>query len=142
MNINTFRRLLADIKNVGMNRVKIKNTKEALQVIKTSLVTRRDVKERWKEVAEIIPSKKRIKSKDERSQGPGRRKGGKYSRLSRKRRWIIKVRALRNAVKILEKEGKINKSIKKLLYKKIKGGEIKSKRALQEALSRLGDING
>ncbi len=142
MNVSTFKRLLADIKKVGINRIKIKPTKEALEIIKTSLVTRKDVKERWKEVAEILNVKKHIRSKDEKSQGPGRRKGGKYSRLSKKKRWIIKVRALRNAVKILEKENKIDSTMKKILYKKIKGGEIKSKRALMETLSRLGGING
>lgn len=143
MNISTFRRLLADIKKVGQNRIIIKNTKEALEIIKTNLVTRKDVKERWKEVAEIAPLKKRMKKDKKKRRGEGSRKGAKYSLVSKKELWMIRVRALRSYVKRLKNEGKIDNNTKKLLYKKIKGGEIKNKRGLVEFLSRYkGDLNG
>ncbi|MEM0356656.1 MAG: 50S ribosomal protein L19e [Candidatus Anstonellales archaeon] len=142
MNITTFKRLLADIKGVGTNRIRIKPGREILEIIKTSLVTRNDVRQRWKEVADIVPEKKLLRKREKRKRGPGSRRGAKYSRLSKKRRWMIKVRALRKQVKILKEEGKIDNATKKLLYRKIKGGEIKSKRSMMEFLSRLGGLNG
>lgn len=136
MNIETFRRLLADIKGVGKNRIKIKPGREVLEILKTSLVTREDVRKRWKEVADIELPKKHMKKEGRKKKGEGSREGKKFSRLSRKRRWMIKVRALRKLVKILKEQGKIDSAMKKLLYRKIKGGEIKSKRALMELVER------
>ncbi|MCS7122481.1 MAG: 50S ribosomal protein L19e [Candidatus Micrarchaeota archaeon] len=136
MNIETFRRLLADIKGVGRNRIKIKPGREVLEILKTSLVTREDVRKRWKEIADIEPAKKHMKTERKKKRGEGSREGKKFSRLSRKRRWMIKVRALRKLVKILKEQGKIDNTMKRILYRKIKGGEIKSKRALMEIVDR------
>ena len=56
-----------------------------------------------------LPSKENLSMRKGKRKGPGRRKGAKYSRLDRKRRWIIKIRALRRELKRLKEENLIEK---------------------------------
>ena len=67
------------------------------------------------------------KSKGKRK-GPGSRKGGPHSRLTKKERWTIKVRAQRKLLKELRDTGKIETKIYTDLYSKSKGGFFRSRR--------------
>ena len=48
-----------------------------------------------------LPEKKNLSIRKKETKGTGRRKGGKYSRLDKKRRWITKIRGLRVELKKL-----------------------------------------
>jgi len=141
MNVQTFKRLLADIKNIGTNRIKIKPGRETLEILK-SLLSREDVRQRWKEIATISKVSSRRKNERKERRGPGSRKGTKYSRLSKKERWMIKVRALRKKIKELYYNGKIDSKLKKLLYLKVKGNVIKTKKALLEFVNEYLKYGG
>ena len=145
MNIGTFKRLASDIFGVGTNRIKIKEGREILEILKAEIVRREDVKARFSEIAYIVPVKGRRKKERKREQGPGRRKGTKYSRLSKKEQWMRKIRALRKFIKELYQSGKIDTKTKNDVYRKAKGGHIKSKRALITYLKNnnllLGDVD-
>jgi large subunit ribosomal protein L19e len=61
-----------------------------------------------------------------RRRGQGSRKGSKGARASRKRRWMIKIRALRRRLHELREEGSVDRSTYRRLYNKAKGGEFRS----------------
>jgi large subunit ribosomal protein L19e len=69
-----------------------------------------------------------------RRRGHGSRKGGKYARYPRKRRWIKTIRPLRSLLKELRSEGAINPSAYRRYYLKAKGGEFRSRRHLKSHL--------
>ncbi len=71
----------------------------------------------------------KIKKRKGRRRGPGSRKG---SRVDEKREWIKRVRALRRALRILRGKGIITPSQYRELYRKVKGGHIRSKSHLAE----------
>ncbi|NPA22390.1 MAG: 50S ribosomal protein L19e [Candidatus Micrarchaeota archaeon] len=142
MNIATFKRLASDIFGVGQNRIKIKEGREVLEILKAEIVRREDVKARFHEIAYIVPAKGRRRKKKEREQGPGRRKGTKYSRLPKKKQWMMKIRALRKLIKQLHQEGKIDTRTKNDVYRKAKGGYIRSKRFLLNYLKSNNLLKG
>jgi len=61
-----------------------------------------------------------------RRRGHGSRKGTKGARANKKRRWIIKIRALRRRMHELLEEGKVDRTTYRKLYGKAKGGEFRS----------------
>ena len=69
-----------------------------------------------------------------RRRGQGSRKGGKYARYPRKRRWIKTIRPLRSLLKELRSEGAITPSAYRRYYLKAKGGEFRSRRHLKSHL--------
>ncbi len=73
-----------------------------------------------------------------RRSGHGSRKGAKGARRSRKRQWIIRIRALRRRLKELRADGTIDKSLYRKLYNKAKGGEIKSVARLESIIEQEG----
>jgi len=75
-----------------------------------------------------------------RRRGHGSRKGAKYARLPRKRRWIRTIRPIRSYLKTLRAEEKINRTIYRKYYRKAKGGEFRSKRHLETHLISDGII--
>ena len=66
------------------------------------------------------------------------RKGGKYSIISRKRRWILRIRPIRRFLKELKQEGKIDNQTFKELYKLAKGGMFRSTSHLKKYLEQRG----
>ena len=70
--------------------------------------------------------------------GQGTRKGKKYSVVSRKRRWIKKIRGLRSELRDLKKEEKISKTEYRKLYLQAKGGMFKSASHLRSHLGIEG----
>ena len=69
-----------------------------------------------------------------RRRGHGSRKGAKYARFPRKRRWIKTIRPLRSLLKELRSEGAITPTTYRKYYMKAKGGEFRSRRHLQSHL--------
>ena len=69
-----------------------------------------------------------------RRRGHGSRKGAKYARLPRKRRWIMTIRAIRAYLKELRDKGLIDRHTYRIYYRRAKGGEFKSKAHLRSHL--------
>ncbi|MCS7097001.1 MAG: 50S ribosomal protein L19e [Candidatus Methanomethylicia archaeon] len=119
--LRNVRRMAAEILKVGENRVWIdpENINRALDAI-----TREDVKALIKEkIIKKKPEKGISRRKKKGKRGPGSRKG---SRISDKRKWIMKVRAQRKFIKLLRKKKIITKSTYRMLYRMIKGSAFAS----------------
>jgi large subunit ribosomal protein L19e len=131
------RRIAAKILKVGENRVWLDPSKT--EEIKKA-VTRADVKKLIeKKIIKALPKElKKPKEKKEKKRGPGSKKGGKYSKLGRKRRWIMTVRPLRKMLKELRDSGKIDRKTYRELYLKVKGGMFRSRAHLKTYLEQRG----
>lgn len=76
-----------------------------------------------------------------RRRGHGSRKGAKYARFPRKRRWIKTIRPLRALLKELRSEGAITPTVYRRYYMKAKGGEFRSRRHLKSHLIADGVLH-
>ena len=70
----------------------------------------------------------------------GSRKGAKYARFPRKRRWILIIRPIRAYLKNLRNDNKISNKIYRMYYLKAKGGEFRNKKHLKTHLISDGII--
>ncbi len=113
------KRVAAEVAGVGVSRVRLDPGK---LVEIGEAVTREDVRKMISlGFIRITPKRgvSRARVRRGRRRGPGRRKGGKYSRLSRKRRWINKIRALRRELKKLRDSGKISRADYRKIYRRL-----------------------
>uniref|UniRef100_A0A7C4S604 Large ribosomal subunit protein eL19 n=1 Tax=Geoglobus ahangari TaxID=113653 RepID=A0A7C4S604_9EURY len=133
MDLRLQRRLAAQILDCGVNRVWIDPnaleevaaaaTKDDIrELIKKGLIKRKPVQG----VSRARINKRRAQKRKGRRRGYGRRKGKKTARLSRKRAWIIRVRALRKRLRELKQQNVIDRRTYRILYRKVKGGEFRS----------------
>ncbi|RLG34148.1 50S ribosomal protein L19e [Methanosarcinales archaeon] len=126
------KRLAAKVLGVGAGRVWL-NPEESDTIAEA--VTREDIRGL---IAEGIIKRKPVKGvsrgrariRDEKRSyghrsGHGKRKGAKYARLSRKRRWIVKIRAQRKFLKQLREDGTLDRTTYRMLYNKAGGGEFR-----------------
>ena len=74
----------------------------------------------------IMKQKKKGKRK-----GPGSRKGGKYARFPKKRRWIATIRPMRRVLKGYRDGGYIDRGTYRKFYLQAKGGMFKNKGHLE-----------
>jgi len=145
MDVKAQRKLAAKVLKVGINRVKI--DPDSLNDVALA-ITREDIR---RQIDDGAIKKRRvkgtsrgraraIKAKKKRGQrvGVGSRKGPKYSRLPRKRRWINKIRAQRKFLKQLRDEGYIDTLIYRKLYLQAKGGLFRSVRYLRNYIAEHG----
>ena len=140
------RRLAARILKIGENRVQI--DPELIWDVELAL-TREDIK---KLIADgVIRAKpkqgisrarakhKMLQRRKGRRSGHGTRKGKKTARLSRKQKWMDKVRPLRRYLKGLKEEGLIDPRDYRLYYIRVKGNNYRNLRHLKLAL-READV--
>jgi len=135
------RRMAASILKCGVNRVWMDQdrldeiakavTKEDIRIlINGKAITVRQIRgiSNWR--------KKYAKKQKEkgRKRGHGSRKGAKYARLPKKERWMRTIRSLRNYLKSLRDEKRIDRTTYRKYYRKAKGGEFRSKHHLQTHL--------
>jgi len=66
-----------------------------------------------------------------RRKGHGSRKGSKHSKVTKKQKWMLKVRAQRDLLKKLKEKKVISPKNHRLVYAKIKGGFFRNKRHLK-----------
>ncbi len=120
MKLDYQKKLAAKVAGVGLDRVKLDPEKADMI---SEAITRSDIKRLIRSKAiRILPKRgtSRARSRERpRRKGPGRRKGGKYSRLSRKSRWINKVRALRRELRIMKEKGMIDINMYRYLYRRL-----------------------
>ncbi len=133
MNLKLQRRLAASILKCGENRVWMDPdeletiaeavTKEDIRgLIEDGLIKRKPVRGTSRARARI----RAIQRSKGRRRGHGRRKGRKTARMPRKRKWIIRIRALRKKLKELKEAGMLETRAYRILYRKAKGGEFRS----------------
>ena len=133
MSLRSQRRLAASILGVGVNRVWIDpervdevetaiTREEIKRLIDQGVIRAQPLKGQSRGRTRILKAKRR----KGRRRGPGSRKGSKYAVVSRKRRWINRIRALRKRLRLLRDRRIITVSTYRMLYRKAKGGMFKS----------------
>ncbi len=130
------KRLAADLLKCGVHRVKI--DPEKLEDV-LDAITREDVKGLIKDGVIYKEQKKgvsRARARRRKKKGPGSRKGGKYSRLSRKEQWMRRVRAQRRKLRELRDRGLITKTVYRRVYRMVKAGAFKSIRRMIDYLEQ------
>jgi large subunit ribosomal protein L19e len=119
------KRLAAKVLKVGVNRVWIDPTKrEDVEKAITKWDIRRLI---MRGIVKALPEKIHKPKEKSRRKGTGRRKGGKYSIVPRKRRWISTIRPLRRLLKELKLSGQIDNQTYKRMRLLSKGGMFRSR---------------
>jgi large subunit ribosomal protein L19e len=142
MNLRKQKTLAAKILKIGKKRVfldpeKFSEIKEAItrSDIK-SLIVSKTIKGKQKVSTSKSGSRKLLKQKRKgRRKGSGSKKGKKTARLTKKRKWINKVRIQREFIKVLKDKKLITLPTRRILYRKIKGGFFRSKGHLKTYLT-------
>jgi len=142
MNLKNQRRLAASVLKVGVNRVWI-DPEGADEVEAT--ITRQEIRKLINDgLIRALPEQKTSRGrtrarmaqkKAKRRRGPGRRKGARYSVVSRKARWMSKIRAQRKRLRRLRERRIITVSNYRNLYMKAKGGEFRSVAELERYIT-------
>ena len=133
MKLSTQKRLAAEVMNVGESRVWIDPgfidevslaiTKDDIRrLIDEGAIQKKPARGVSRGRARYILRQKR---KGQRS-GPGRKKGKATSKLSKKEKWMHKIRPLRKELRNLRDEGRITRRIYRELYLKAKGNAFRS----------------
>ena len=127
------KRLAAQVLKVGTSRVWIDPTFEDEVAL---AITKDDIRRLIDEGAIQTKPKKGVsrgraryrmaqKRKGQR-RGPGRKKGKHTAKISRKERWMRKIRPLRKELKRLRAEGRITSKVYRELYRKAKGNAFRN----------------
>jgi large subunit ribosomal protein L19e len=133
MNLRSQRKLAANVLGCGENRIWI-DPEKAFEV--NMAITREEIRSLVKEGVIKQKPKEGVsrgrarvlaeKKKKGRRIGLGTKKGGKYSVVSRKQRWMNRIRSQRRHLRDLRENRRITVSTYRSLYKKAKGGEFRS----------------
>jgi len=133
------KRLAADIMKIGKSRVWI--NPERVEDVE-EVITRAEIRGLINDgVIQALPQKgisrgrariRQIKKKKGRRRGHGSRSGGKTSLLSKKKRWAIKIRAIRKRLKVLVDSRVIQRSTYRRLYLLSKGGVFDNVRQVEQ----------
>lgn len=144
MDVSFQKALAADILKCGKSRVYI--DPKALDEV-SEAITREDVRMLIKRgLIKKLPKKGNSRARIRKNQmqkrkglrqGQGSRKGTKYARLDKKTRWVKAIRAIRDELKKLRDEGKIDKRTYRKYYRYAKGGMFRSRAHL---LSHLKEV--
>lgn len=142
MNLSNQKRLAAAVLSVGVNRIWIDPERaEDVEAIITRMEIRKLIKEgAIKAIPEQSQSRGRartqaVKRKAGRRRGHGNRKGPKFAVVSRKERWMSRIRAQRKRLKRLRERRVITVRSYRSLYRKAKGGEFRSVAELERYIT-------
>ena len=139
VNLRKKRELIARVLGVGSNRIRFEPDK--LDDI-SDAITREDMRSLVKngpiwtvKVRGISRSRaeKKLKTRRKHGTSAGSKKGKKTARAGKKEVYVKKTKAMRRHLKILKARNEINRETFWALYKKIKGGNVRS-------LSHLRDL--
>ena len=124
MSLRMQRRLAADLLKCGENRVRF--DPERIEDVMDA-ITRADIRRLIKDgVIYAAPKKGQTRHRVKEKRGPARRKGGKHSVISRKRRWVMRVRAQRRVIASLRDSGRLARDAYRKVYLQVKAGRFKS----------------
>lgn len=142
MNLTMKRRMAADLLGVGKSRIKFDPdsseeifdaiTRESVRGLVSSGVI---VIEPRKGVSRGRARQRAIKIK-KRGRGAGSKEGAKGARRGKKTLWVTKVRSLRGRIKVLRDRGEINGETFGIVYRQIKGGQIRSLKHLDSVIKQ------
>jgi large subunit ribosomal protein L19e len=142
MNLTSQRNLAAKVLECGVNRVWIDPERaDEISMAITRAEIRKLIKEKAiKSLPENSQSRGRArvlaeKKKKGRRIGAGSKKGKKYSVISRKIRWMNRIRAQRKRLVNLRDRRIITVSTYRSLYRKAKGGEFRSVAELERYIN-------
>jgi large subunit ribosomal protein L19e len=149
MNLKNQRRMAASLLKCGVNRVWI----DPLRMEDVAdAITRTDIQIQIDAGAIKAKQKKGIsrgrtrhyrgQRKKGRGRGQGSRKGTSKARKPKKERWIQTIRPIRERLRELRDEGKIDVSTYRKFYLQAKGGVFKSKSHLETHLRSGGYLKG
>lgn len=149
MNLKNQRRMAASLLKCGVNRVWI----DPLRMEDVAdAITRTDIKImidagaiKAKQKRGISRGRTRFykgQRKKGRGRGQGSRKGTSKARKPKKERWIQTIRPIRERLRELRDEGKIDVSTYRKFYLQAKGGVFKSKSHLETHLRSGGYLKG
>lgn len=147
MDVYYQRRMAAEILKCGVNRVWIDPDQldEVAEAVTRGDVRRlicyRVIQKRQKMGVSRGRTRKMSRQKLKgRRKGPGSRHGAKFARAPRKRTWIRLIRPLRDELKSLRKEGKLDATTYRMYYRKARGNMFKSRSHLLTQLELAGVI--
>ena len=147
MNLKVQKKIAGRIMKISPKKVKIdfsraEDLKEAITkkdirgLIKEKAITRKKGREKSRSGPRKI---KKQKSKGNRKNA-GSKKGKVTARMSKKDRWIVKIRAQRKFLKELRDNKKIDHKVYGEIYRKTKGGFFRSRRHITIYLEEHGLI--
>ena len=138
MKVETVKRIASEKLKSGESRIWIDtNSVEQIEDAATRedvsrLIRRHEIQAKPKKGNSSYRHRKRIVQRSkERRRGPGSVRGTKYARFPRKDRWIKTIRALRDELRKLKEDNKIDAKTYRQYYRIIKGGSIKSRAQLR-----------
>jgi len=144
MDLSLQRRLAASVLKCGENRVWFDPA--ALEDIATA-ATKQDIRELIEQgvikrkpvngVSRARINKRKLQKRKGRRRGHGSRKGAKGARMPRKRMWILRIRALRTALRQMKAEGVVDRRTYRILYRKAKGGKFRSVAHLKSYVEQM-----
>ena len=144
MNLLGQRRLAAEVMKVGQSRVKF--NVERLEDVSEAL-TKDDIRALVKSGAieakpkiGICRGRARLRKEQKlkgRHKGMGKRGGTAKARTPKKRKWVGKIRAIRDELKKMRTEKEITPSQYRKLYLQAKGNLFLSRRHLREQIERM-----
>ncbi len=133
MKLTTQKRIAADVMKVGISRVWMDpQFEDEISLAITREDIRRLVDEgaiQKKQKIGVSRGRARYKMQQKRKgqrRGPGRRKGKHTATLSKKDRWMMKIRPMRRELRRLREEGRITRRVYRDLYLKAKGNAFRN----------------
>ncbi len=133
MNLSVQKRIAADVLSCGVHRVWL-NTERAEEI--SMAITREDIKKLIhrglvrkkpeKATSKVRARKRALQRKKGRRKGHGKRKGTINARMSKKARWMQRIRPLRRELKTMRDTRYIEKNVYRKLYRMAKGGAFRS----------------
>ena len=145
MNLRAKRRMAAELLGVGETRVWI--DPEYLDVV-AEAITKDEIRRLIHEgiirarpergVSRARAQRIRAQKKKGRRRGPGSRSGAKGAIMPKKRRWIIRIRALRKRLRHLRDKRAISVRVYRTLYRMASGGAFKSVADLERYITVHG----
>ncbi len=133
MDLSNQRRMAAEVLKCGRNRVYINpnNLDDIAEAVTRGdirrLVNEGVIRARPKEGASTGRKKARMAQKDVgKRKGHGSRKGSKYARFPKKRRWINTIRPIRRALRDYRANGNISSESYRHYYRHASGGNFRS----------------
>jgi len=144
MKVESQKRMASELLGVGISRIRI-DPKSVEDISKA--ITREDIRDQIKSGNISVKTEKgnsrgrfRIKSKQKekgRRKGYSHRSGTKKAREPKKRAWIRKIRAIRDEIRKLKAEGKIDKRSYRGLYMQAKGNLFHSRRHVRDHIEKI-----
>jgi large subunit ribosomal protein L19e len=142
LNLLGQKKLASKILKVGKNRIRIDpNRIDEVELA----ITRQEIRKLIAEnVIIVLPEKSQSygrtrilkkKKKSGRRIGPGSKKGSKNAVVSRKKRWMYRIRSLRKKLRDMKERRIISVQTYRSLYRKAKGGEFRSIREMDRYIN-------